>query len=120
MVFLCALSMAVHATDYYVSSSGSDSANGLSSSTPWQSILKINSVFPTLKPGDRILFKRGERFYGSLQISVSGSSGSPITIGAYGTGASPVVSGFTTITGWTNYGSGIYSKSFPPLFRGAS
>lgn len=113
MAFLCALSMAVHATDYYVSSSGSDSANGLSSSTPWQSILKINSAFPTLKPGDRILFKRGERFYGSLLISVSGSSGSPITIGAYGTGASPVVSGFTTITGWTNYGSGIYSKSFP-------
>jgi parallel beta-helix repeat protein len=106
------LSMAGHATDYYVSSSGSDSANGLSSSTPWQSILKINSVFPTLKPGDRILFKSGDHFYGSLQISVSGSSGSPITIGAYGTGASPVVSGFTTISEWTNYGGGIYSKSF--------
>ncbi len=113
MVFLCSLSIACHATDYYVSSSGSDSANGLSSSTPWQSILKVNSVFPTLKPGDRILFKSGDNFYGSLQISVSGSSGSPITIGSYGTGASPVVSGFTTITGWTNYGGGIYSKSFP-------
>ena len=103
--------MAGHATDYYVSSSGSDSANGLSSSTPWQSILKINSVFSTLKPGDRILFKSGDHFYGSLLISASGSSGSPITISSYGTGASPVVSGFTRISGWTNYGGGIYSKS---------
>jgi hypothetical protein len=103
--------MVVRATDYYVSSSGNDSANGLTSSTPWQSISKVNSVFSSLNPGDRILFKRGERFYGALQISRSGSSGSPITLSAYGTGANPVISGFTTITGWNNYGSGIYSKA---------
>lgn len=111
LVFLCTLSIAAHAADYFVSSSGSDSANGLSSTTPWQSISKINSVFSTFKPGDRILFKRGDRFYGSLKISGSGSAGSPITISAYGTGASPVISGFTTISGWTNYGGGIYSKA---------
>jgi len=110
MVFLCTLSIAGRATDYYVSSSGSDSANGLSSSTPWQSISKVNSAFSVLSPGDRILFKRGDRFYGSLQISRSGSSGSPITISSYGTGANPVLSGFTRITGWSNYGGGIYSK----------
>jgi hypothetical protein len=80
MVLLCSLSIIARATDYYVSSSGNNSANGLTSSTPWQSILKVNSVFSTLNPGDRILFKRGERFYGALQISRSGSSGSPITL----------------------------------------
>ena len=112
IAFLFMLSIAAYATDYYVRSSGNDSSNGLSSSAPWQSISKVNSIFSGLNPGDRILFNRGDRFYGSLQISRSGSSGSPIVIGAYGTGANPVISGFTTITGWNNYGGGIYSKSF--------
>jgi uncharacterized repeat protein (TIGR02059 family) len=111
MMFLCSVSIIASATDYYVSSSGNDSANGLSSSTPWQSISKANSIFSGLNPGDRILFKRGDVFYGTLQISSSGSSGSPITIGAYGTGNNPIISGFTTITGWTSYGNGIYSKT---------
>ena len=107
--FLCFVSLTSYATDYYVSSSGNDSSNGLSSSTPWQTISKVNSVFSSLNPGDRILFRRGDRFYGSLQISRSGSSGSPITISAYGSGAVPVISGFTTISGWTSRGGGIYS-----------
>ena len=66
MMFLCLVSVIASATDYYVSSSGNDSANGLSSSTPWQSISKVNSVFSSLNPGDRILFKRGDVFYGTL------------------------------------------------------
>ncbi len=111
VVFLCALGMAVRAADYYVSSSGSDSANGLSSSTPWQSISKVNTAFSSLIPGDRILFRRGDRFYGSLRITRSGSSASPITISAYGSGTNPVISGFTTVSGWNNYGGGIYSKA---------
>jgi uncharacterized repeat protein (TIGR02059 family) len=110
-LFLCLLSLIVSATDYYVSSAGDDSANGLSSSTPWKTISKVNSVFPTLKPGDRILFRRGDSFYGSLKIARSGVSGSPIVIGAYGTGANPVISGFRTISDWSSYGNGIYSKA---------
>jgi uncharacterized repeat protein (TIGR02059 family) len=110
-VFLCLVSIIASATDYYVSSSGSDSANGLSSSTSWQTIAKVNAVFSGLNPGDRILFKRGDIFTGALIISRSGLSGSPITIGAYGTGVNPIINGFTTITDWNNYGSGIYSKA---------
>lgn len=111
MMFLCSVSIIASATDYYVSSSGNDSANGLSSSTPWQSISKVNSVFPGLNPGDRILFKRGDLFYGTLKITRLGSLGSPITISAYGTGNNPVISGFTTIVGWNSYGNGIYYKA---------
>jgi len=111
MLFLCSVSILASATDYYISSSGNDSANGTSSSTPWRSISKVNSVFSNLRPGDRVLFNRGDVFTGTLQISTSGSSASSITIGAYGTGSSPVFSGFTTITGWTSYGGGIYSKA---------
>ena len=98
------------ATDYYISSSGNDSNNGLSSSTPWLTITKVNAIFSILKPGDRILFKRGDTFYGTITITKSGIAGNPITVGAYGTGANPVITGFTTITGWTNEGNGIYSK----------
>ena len=98
------------ATDYYISSSGNDANNGLSSSTPWKTIAKVNSSFSTLKPGDRILFNRGGTFYGTIIVTKSGSAGSPITIGAYGTGNKPIITGFTTISGWTNEGNGIYSK----------
>ena len=44
-------------------------------------------------------------------ISRSGSSGKPITIGAYGTGANPVITGFTTVSGWTNLGSNIWEST---------
>ena len=110
MVFLCSVSIIASATDYYVSSSGNDLANGLSTSTPWKTITKVNSEFARLLPGDRILFNRGDIFAGTIVISRSGSSGNPITISAYGNGVTPVISGFTTISGWTNEGNGIYSK----------
>ena len=98
------------ATDYYVSSSGNDANNGLSSSTSWKSITKVNSAFSTMKPGDRILFNRGDIFYGTIIVAASGSAGNPIFIGAYGTGNNPIITGFTTISEWTNEGNGIYSK----------
>ena len=93
---------------YYVSNTGSDSNSGASTSTAWQSLAKVNSK--TFSADDQILFKRGDTFYGTLNVNQSGTSGHPIIYGAYGTGASPIISGFTTITGWTNQGNGIYSK----------
>ena len=111
MLFLCSLNIIASATDYYISSSGNDAANGLSSSTPWQSINKVNSISSGLRGGDRLLFRRGDTFKGSLELGSSGASGSPITIGAYGTGENPVISGFTQVSGWTSYGNGIYYRS---------
>lgn len=95
---------------YYISqSTGNDSNNGTSSSTPWKTIAKVNAQ--TFLPGDFILFKRGDTFYGSITVNDSGTSGSPITYGAYGSGGKPIITGFTTISGWTNEGNGIYSKA---------
>jgi uncharacterized repeat protein (TIGR02059 family) len=99
------------ATDYYVSSSGNDANNGLSSSTSWKSITKVNSTFSIMKPGDRILFNRGNIFYGTLKISKSGLAGSPIVISAYGTGAKPIITGFTAVSTWTNLGSNIWEST---------
>ena len=110
LIFL-ALSAIATATDYYVKNGGNDLNEGTSDATAWATISKVNSVFTSLKPGDRILFKRGDTFYGTLNITRSGVSGSPITLSAYGTGEKPVITGFTTLTSWISEGNGIYSAA---------
>ena len=104
------LTINVAATNYYVSATGNDTADGLTTATPWQSIAKLNAVFSTIPAGSSIYINRGDKFYGTLTIAKSGTSGNPITISAYGTGAKPVITGFTTISEWENEGNGIYSK----------
>ena len=94
---------------FYVSADGSDNYSGTSSSTPWQTIDKVNASLGSLSPGDGVLFRRGDTFYGTINVAESGSAGNPITFGAYGTGAKPIISGFTTISSWTSIGNGIYS-----------
>jgi uncharacterized repeat protein (TIGR02059 family) len=111
LVFFLAISLIVSGTTYYISSAGNDAANGLSEATAWKTTAKVNSAFSTFKPGDKILFRRGDIFYGTINVTVAGSAGNPITIGAYGTGNGPVISGFTTLTEWTSYGDGIYYKA---------
>jgi len=97
------------ATTYYVSSGGSDSNNGTSQATAWQTLTKVNSV--TFSAGDHILFRRGDTFYGSIKIKQSGTSTSPIVFGDYGSGAKPVISGFTNVSSWTNLGSNIWEST---------
>jgi len=103
-------SVTVKATNYYVKNNGNDNNTGQSDAQAWATIAKVNSSFSSFSAGDQILFNRGNIFYGTIIISKSGISGNPITIGAYGTGADPVISGFTTISGWTDQGGNIYSK----------
>jgi hypothetical protein len=111
------LTATTFATNYYVSSSsGNDSysaAEAQNPSTPWQSLPKVNSFASNLKPGDFVLFKRGDVFYGSLIISASGNSSAKITIGAYGSGAKPLFSGFAGLGSWINNGGGIWQCTVP-------
>lgn len=103
------------ATTYYFSSStGLDSrtsAQAQNPATPWQTLTKLNSIFSSLNAGDNILFKRGDIFYGSITVNKSGTIVSPITLGAYGTGAKPIITGFKAITAWTNLGSNIWEST---------
>ncbi|MFG2472290.1 LamG-like jellyroll fold domain-containing protein [Streptomyces canus] len=73
------------------SSSGSDSNDGCSSSTAWQSLAKVSST--TFSPGDQVLFQSGGSWTGELQPQGSGSSGSPIVMSSYGSGAAPILNG---------------------------
>lgn len=105
------LGINAQATDYYVSMYGSDSNNGLSTSTPWKSLNKLNASFPMMNPGDRVLLRRQDIFYGSINVTKSGTYGSPITIGTYGSGAKPVVTGFITVSSWNNLGGNIWEST---------
>ena len=99
------------ATTYYFSATGNDSYSGVQAqnpATPWRTITKLNSIFSTLQPGDSILFKRNEVFDGTIRVNNSGSASAKIYLGAYGTGAHPIISGFQAVSGWTNSGSGIW------------
>ena len=110
---LVLFSVVTNAKNYYVSTAGSNSNNGLSPSAAWQSISKVNSSFSLIAAGDSILFRSGDVFYGALIIGKSGTSGKPIVVSSYGTGAKPVISGFTTISSWSLVSAGIYQAAVP-------
>lgn len=96
-------------TTYYVDQTGgSDAANGVTTGTAWKTIAKVNSS--SFNPTDLILFKRGEVWNETLIPPSSGTAGSVIYFGAYGTGANPIITGFTTVTGFSQAGS-IWSKT---------
>lgn len=113
VLFVCFL-QTVNATTYYFSAiSGDDSrtpTEAKNSSTPWKSLNKLNSVFSSLQPGDAVLLKRGETFFGSIIVNKSGTSRSPIIVGAYGSGNKPVITSLVKLTNWISKGNGIYES----------
>ncbi len=109
-IFIVTGSPNLFASNFYISATGNDANSGLTPFASWQTISNVNAHFSMFAPGDSVLFKRGDTFYGTININQSGTNGKSITISAYGTGEKPVISGFTTISGWTNEGGGIYSK----------
>ena len=77
---------------YYVDSRGGDDRNsGMSKADAWKTLGKANQA--PLAPGDRLLFRRGASWTGSLTVAASGTSANPIVIGSYGTGLLPVIRG---------------------------
>jgi hypothetical protein len=83
-------------TTYYVAASGSDSNNGLSPSTPWQTITKVNAS--SFTKGDSILFNGGDNFSGCLVLTganVTSNASSPLTVSSYGTGEATITANCT-------------------------
>ena len=99
--------------------SGNDANDGLTESTAWSSIDKVNSF--ALTAGDTVRFKKGAVFSGGLELTASGNSDNQITFDAYGSGANPVFLGSRTETGWASAGNSIYQKmiSYTPGKTGA-
>jgi hypothetical protein len=109
VLFIVLYTNPLSATTYYVSNSGNDSNPGTSDSLSWKTLTKVNRFF--LRRGDQVLFKRGDSWQGTLIPGTSGASGIPIVYGAYGTGAKPIITGFTAVTAWTNKGGNIWEST---------
>lgn len=107
--FIVLFSMLSFAATYYVSNTGNDSNSGLTAALAWKTLTKVNAA--TFVAGDQILFQKGDTFYGSFTIKQSGTVANPITFGAYGTGANPIITGFTSVTEWTNLGGNIWEST---------
>lgn len=82
-----------NAATYYLSSTGSDSNSGLSVSTAWRSISKLNTI--NFQPGDVILFEAGSVFPGNLLLEAAdaGTPALPILFSSYGTGRATIAAG---------------------------
>lgn len=82
---------AAHASTFYVSPAGSDTAAG-SIVSPWRTVARVNNS--SLAPGDVVLFAGGATFSdATLMPPRSGSAGSPIGFGSYGVGQATLTRG---------------------------
>ncbi len=96
-----------YSRDFYVSNSGNDNNDGLSESSPWKSIEKVNSEISKFVSGDIIAFRSGDVFYGSLLLSnVAG-----ITITSFGSGEKAILTGGNILNGWSKTGNNIYEHN---------
>lgn len=82
---------ALAATYYVNAEKGNDANTGQSKTKAWKSIYHVNQQ--TFQPGDKILFKAGSVFTGSLMPKGSGKKGEPIVIDLYGKGPKPKIHG---------------------------
>ena len=109
---ILAYSTSVQATTYYVSYNGNDQHSGRSPQQAWRSLKRVNQAIKSLRPGDVVLFRRGDRFAGSLLVTQSGASGSPIRFGAYGSGDRPIIDGFHRLSNWKSLGGNRWKASY--------
>lgn len=80
------------AVTYYVSATlGSDHNSGRSPARSWKTLGRVNRQ--CLKPGDRVLLRRGDLWRETLKPRCSGAAGKAITFGAFGQGESPAIDG---------------------------
>jgi hypothetical protein len=101
LILICAITILtvssnhVAATIYYVSTTGSDSNNGTSTSTPWMTIGQVNRF--VFSPGDHVYFQGGQSFTGCVIFSYAtnipvSSESTPFVVGSYGTGNATLLS----------------------------
>ena len=82
----------LHASTFYVDAVlGHDSNSGTSPAAAWQTLDRVNAT--RFHPGDRILFRSGDRWQGQLILSSSGDAGDPIKVDRYGPGPLPHIDG---------------------------
>ncbi len=113
---LLSTAMAWGTGTYYIAADGLDENDGRSTSTPWRTLGKINSLARTIADNSIFLFRRGDVFRGELRLAGSTINA---TFGAYGTGADPVISGSVILANWSPYSENIYVADVSNLIPAA-
>lgn len=78
--------VSTRATCFYLAPTGSDSADGTSPQTAWQTLSRANKH--TFQPGDQLLLQSGATFRGMLSLTSddAGTPTNPVIISSFGTG----------------------------------
>ncbi len=103
---------------YYVDSTDGKAGNsGLDREAPAADYKTLN-----VKPGDKVLFRRGSFIRGKL-CSVEGEEGMPVTYGAYGSGEKPTFCGSVSLSReslWTRESENIWVYAAPEIDEAAN
>lgn len=104
------LVLRVQAVTYYIDTSSTGSGDGTTTATSganaaWKAFSEITG----LAPGDFVLLNRGDTWRLTLTVPTSGSAGSPITFGTYGTGNDPIINGADVMLTWVDSAQGLGS-----------
>jgi hypothetical protein len=99
---------------YYVKPTGNNALDGLTDATAWATLAKVRSSIPSMTEGAKVYLKRdcvwqNELLYANSTYS-PGTAANPFIIGAYGTGAKPIITGSIdgVAASWANMGSNIW------------
>jgi hypothetical protein len=111
--FLLAATAAAQATDFHVAADGDDSRDGRSPAQAWRTIGRVNQAFASdaIQAGDRVLFRRGDLFRGSLQLLQNNDE--DVEFAAYGAGPRPRWSGARPLGPWVALGSDRWAALCP-------
>ncbi len=106
LLFLLAFAVSAQAATYCVSTTGSDSADGIDDGSPacW---LTIQKALNTVAAGDTVNVRAGT-YRQRLTVMTSGTAENRITFQGE---SGAIIDGGDVQTGWASVGSGVYSKS---------
>jgi len=118
IIFTLLISLSINlafGTTYYVSNSGIDENDGLTTETSWQTLEKVNNF--EFQPGDSVLFECGSVWRGQL-VPQSGEIDNHIYYGSYGDGTKPLLLGSieqNLVSDWTEIEPNIWSTETPGI-----
>ena len=98
------------ATDWYIDDAhGNDAAAGTNAAAAVRTLQRVNAL--DVKPGDRVLFRRGGLWRGTLRPK-SGAEGAPVVYASYGEGPKPILQNSIDRSrpeDWVSAGDGVWA-----------
>lgn len=103
-------------TNFYVDNGCANNGNGTTTTCgagggngPFNSIANVQSAVTGDQHGNSVLLKAGETFREQYTVPANGTAAGQFTIGSYGSGNAPIISGANILTGWTLYSPVTYN-----------